>query len=260
MRIGVCTRPESLRSLAGPPGGLDYIECPVGDVLCPREGEAAFESRLAAARAAPSPVEAANGFLPGDLKTTGPEVDVEALDAFVATAMQRAARIGIRTIVFGSGASRRVPDGFEIAAAAEQIVGHLKRWGPVAAARAVTIALEPLNKAECNIVTSVDEGADLVRRAAHPNIRLLVDTYHMARSNEPPEAIRRSAGLVAHVHCAEGDGRGPLGTKGEDQRPFFRALKDIGYDGRVSIEAGWQEFAAQLPAALAELRRQIEEA
>jgi len=53
VRIGVCTRPESLRSLAGPPGGLDYIECPVGDVLCPREGEAAFGSRLAAARAAP---------------------------------------------------------------------------------------------------------------------------------------------------------------------------------------------------------------
>lgn len=257
MRIGVCMRPENLAAAAN---GLDYIECPVGDVLCPRETEAAFECRLAAAMAAPLPVEAANGFFPGDLKTTGPAVDAGAVDAFVTTAIGRAARMGIRVIVFGSSASRNVPAGFAAAAAAEQIVGHLKRWGSIAAARGVTIALEPLNEAESNIATSVDEGAELVRRAGHPNIRLLVDTYHMARSNEPPEAIRRSAGLVAHVHCAEGDGRGPLGTKGEDQRPYFRALKDIGYDGRVSIEAGWKDFAAQLPAALAELRRQIQEA
>jgi len=257
MRIGVCTSPEKVTS---PVADLEYIESPVASALCPLEDDSAFEARLAAAKAAPAPVEAANCFIPTELKTTGPQVDPAAVDAYVTTAMRRAKRVGISTIVFGSGGSRKVPEGFSIADAQEQIVAHLKRWGPIAGRFGVTIAIEPLNKAECNIINSVDEGAELARRADHPNIRLLADTYHMARDGQGPEQIRRAQGLMAHVHCAEGDGRGPLGTKGEDQRPYFKALKDIGYKGRVSIEARWEDFASQLPPAVVELQRQIQEA
>jgi len=257
MRIGVCTGPENVPD---PVSGLDYIEGTVGDLLRPREDDAAFAARLAAAQAAAVAVEAVNCFIPGDIKTTGPAVDNAALDDYVAAALKRAGRMGISIIVFGSGGSRSVPDGWDRRSASEQLVGHLRRWGPPAERAGVTIVLEPLNRAECNFVNSVDEAADLVRRAGQPNIRLLFDTYHMARDNDPIEAIRRAAGLIAHVHCAEGVGRGPLGTIGEDQRPYFRALKDIGYTGRVSIEANWKDLPSQLPAAVAELRRQIESA
>jgi len=257
MDIGVCTNPQSLTA---PVPGLDYIEGTVGDLLCPREDESVFAKRLEAVQAAAVRPAAANCFLPGDLKTTGPDVDPAAVDAYVAIALRRAKRMGIEIIVFGSGGSRRVPDGFDPARAADQLVEHMKRWGPMAAEADVTITLEPLHSAECNIVTSVDEGAALVRRADHPNVRLLIDTYHMAKEDDPADAIRRAGELIAHAHCAEKDGRGPLGTVGEDQRGYFRALKDVGYSGRVSIEAGWKDLGAQLPAAVAELRRQIDTA
>ena len=64
MRTGVCARPGNV---AGAVAGLDYIEGSVGDLLCPREDESAFEPRLSAVRAAPAPVEAVNGFFPADL-------------------------------------------------------------------------------------------------------------------------------------------------------------------------------------------------
>jgi len=257
MRVGICTSPTAL---ASPIDGLDYIEGGVGELLCPRDSEAVFAERLAAAGGAVAPVRAANSFLPGELKTTGPDVDPAAVDAFVHTAFGRAQRMGVTVIVFGSGGSRAVPDGWDVARARDQLVEHMRRWGPPAGEAGVTIALEPLNTRECNIVTSVDEGAELVRRADHPNIRLLIDTYHMAVDGDPHEAIRRAEGLIVHAHCAEGDGRGPLGTVGEDHRPYFRALKDIAYDGGVSIEATWKDLAAELPAALAELDRQIQTA
>ena len=257
MRTGVCA---TIAKLPGPVAGLDYLEATVADLLCPRQDAAAFAERLAAARAAPAPVEALNIFLPGELKTTGPDVDLAALDAYVATACRRAGAAGVKIIVFGSGGSRRVPEGFDHAAAGEQLADHLKRWGPLVAAAGVTLALEPLNRTECNIVNSLAEGADLVRRAGHPSIRLLADTYHMAVEGEGPQAIRQAAGLIVHVHCAEGNGRGPLGATGEDHRGYFRALKDVGYDARVSIEAKWTAFQAQLGPALAELRRQIQTA
>jgi len=257
MRLGVCARPEGVAERIR---GLEFIEGTVGDILCPREDESVFERRMLAARAAPVPTEAVNCLLPGTLKSTGPDVDEAALGAYLAVVLDRAARLGVRYVVYGSGGSRQVPEGFDRDEAAAQIVSHLKRWGPLAAEAGVVIVLEPLRKAECNIVNTVGEGAELVRRACEPNVRLLADTYHMACDGDPPEAIRDAGELVAHVHCAEGEGRGPLGTNGEDHRTYFRALKDAGYDGSVSIEAKWTDFAAELPAAVAELQRQIDEA
>lgn len=263
MRIGVCTNInvcKGIKRLSVPAEGMTYVEPAVGDLLCPAAAAAAFEERLAAAQAAGVPTEAANCFFPGDLKTTGPDVDADALDAWVRTTCRRAAAAGVTRIVFGSGGSRRVPDGFDYDRACEQLVASLKRFGPIADDCGVVIVLEPLNSKECNIVTSVAEGAELVRAADHPNIRLLADTYHMARDGEGPDSILRAGELIQHVHCAEGDGRGPLGATGEDQRAVFRALKDIGYDQRISIECRWEDFEAQLPEAIAEVRRQWETA
>ncbi|GEM_PF-4321717 len=39
--------------------------------------------------------------------------------------------------------------------------------------------------------------------------------------------------------------------------PYFRALASIGYTGRLSIECGWDDLAAQLPRAVATLREQM---
>lgn len=258
MRLGICCPPTNLTQC---PDGLDYIEPSVAAVLCPDANDDDFAACREAVRSAPAPVRAVNCLFPGSLKTTGPDVDAEAVDAWIRTVCQRSADLGIAHIVFGSGGSRRVPEGFDHAEATEQLVGHLKRFGPIAAESGVTIVVEPLQQAECNIVTSVSEGALLVRRVDHPNIRLLADTYHMASDGEGPEAIRDAGELIHHVHCAEENGREPLGTKGIDHRPYFRALKDIGYSGGVSIEAGsWDDLQAELPAALKELRTQIDTA
>jgi len=257
MRIGVCT---GLSGMTASADGLALFESTVGELLCPAEEEAAFEHRLVAARAATLPVEAVNCLFPGSLRNVGSDVDPAALDEWMTTTCRRAARVGVEMIVFGSGGSRMLKDGFDRTRASEQIVENLKRYGPIAAARGVTIVLEPLNTGDCNFINSVDEGAELVRAADHPNIRLLVDTYHMAKDDDPAESIRRAGELIAHAHCAEGASRGPLGTTGEDQRPYFRALKDIGYEGRISIECTWDDYARDLPAGVAELRRQWEEA
>ncbi|MCJ7545139.1 MAG: sugar phosphate isomerase/epimerase [Phycisphaerae bacterium] len=259
MKIGLCAGLEKLSGL--PLEGLDYLEPTVGDLLCPQKDEQAFTQRLQVARTLHLPTPAVNVFIPGELRTTGPAVESGAVDRFVDTAFRRAARAGVRIVVFGSAGSRKVPEGFDPAAAFEQLVGHLKRWGPMAGACGVTVAVEALQKRECNIINSLTEGAELVRRAGHPAVRMLADTYHMASDGEGPESIRQFADLLVHAHCADPAGRVPLGLGPADHRPYFRALKDIGYDGGVSIEAHrWSDFAAQLPAAVAALREQIDSA
>lgn len=257
MRIGVCAAVGKLQSF---PAGLGFLEETVTNLLCPKEADTLFEPKLQTAQKSPRPVEAANIFIPGDLKTTGSDVDPAALDAYVTVVCRRAGKAGLRTIVFGSGGSRKVPDGFDRAKAADQIVDSLKRWGPIAQASGVLIALEPLEKAGCNIVNSVPEGAEIVRRVDHPSIRLLADTYHMGRDGEKPENLLEARGLLAHVHVAEIAGRRYVGATGEDHRPYFRVMKAIGYDGPVCMECKWNDLQAELPAAVEELRRQWEAA
>ena len=250
MKLGICT---GIDAFGQPPAGLDFVEAHVQGLLQPR----ADEVDLAAARACPVPILAANCFLPGDLPSTGPDVNPADLDPYVRTAFARARRVGIETIVFGSGGSRRVPDGFDHAEATGQLVDHLKRWGPIAAASGVTIVVEPLSTHDCNIITSVGEGAALVRRVDHANVRLLVDTYHMAMDGDPPEAIADAADLIGHVHVSELEGRTAPGVHGEDLRPYFAPLTNAGYDGAYSLECLWDDLPAQAESALAALRQQI---
>ncbi len=258
MRFGIC---GSADTFGKAPDGLDYMEESVGGALCPQDDQAAFDVCLAKCKAAVAPVIAANCFLPGDLKSTGPEVDCEALDAYVATAFARAEQIGITKIVFGSGGSRQVPDGYDEVEAFEQLVAHLERWGPIGAAHNVTIVIEPLQTAECNIINSVTEGVALARRADHPNVRVLADFYHMLCDGEGPDSIRDAGDLLKHIHVAEKEKRTAPGMAGDDFRPFLKALKDIGYDETLSLECGFgDDLVAGATAGLAELRRQFAEA
>ena len=258
MRIGVCV---TLDQPVAPVEGLDFLEGLVPDVLCPLEPREVFARRESLVKALAYPMEAVNRLFPPQIKTTGPQIDQRALDEYMGVVCQRAARIGAKVVVFGAGPSRRVPEGFERQRAFQQLVDHLKRWAPMARDAEIVIAIEPLNRHESNIINSVAEAAQLARSVDHPNIRILADTFHMGREGEGTEGITSAgAGLLCHVHCADPVERAPLGLGPSDHRPYFAALKRIDYTGRVCIEAVWRDFPAQLAAAVAGLRDQIETA
>ncbi|MCK6491519.1 MAG: sugar phosphate isomerase/epimerase [Planctomycetes bacterium] len=257
MLLGLCTNAAAnARTIAT--STVDYVEENVQSFLAPRDGdEAAWRARLAAALAGGRPILAACCFLPGDLPCVGPAVDRAAIRAWATVAFRRAAQAGMRTVVFGSGGSRRIPEGFDRAEARRQFVDLLRELGPLAQRHGVQIAVEPLNPGECNFITSVTEGAAVVREAATPGVRLLADLYHMLRAGEGPEALRACAGLLVHVHVAEREKRTAPGVAGDDFRPFLHELAAIGYEGPVSIESGWDDLAAGLDKALAALRLQL---
>ena len=252
-RVGVCGAHAELCAVAG---AIDFAEEAVQRLLVPEQPDAAF-SRPAAAALATLPIAAANGFLPGDLRSTGPAVDPERLQRYATAAFRRARQLGIGIIVYGSGASRQVDAGFDRARAEQQFVEALRTVGPPAAAAGVTVVVEPLNTAECNLVNSVTEGAEAVRAADHPHVLLLADLYHMLREDESPDAIERAGALIRHVHVAEKAERTPPGVAGDDFRPYLRALARSGYRGAYALECRWRDRLAQAPPGVAELRRQL---
>jgi sugar phosphate isomerase/epimerase len=219
--------------------GFDYFEWSVTGLLMPLADDAAFEAALAQAKAAALPCEALNVMLPGELKVTGPEVDFAKLETYAKTMCARAKRAAIQRIVFGSGGARRVPDGFCMDKARGQIIAFLKMLGPHAQAAGVTIAVEPLNRGETNIINSVAEGAGIVREVNHPAIRLLADSYHVMLENEPFDIIVKNLDIMCHMHVSTCAGRLPPGVVPcAGMQQFLRVLRENGYNDRVSVEGG----------------------
>jgi len=232
--------------------GFDYIELPLSAVA--GLGEADYQALLKRVQAGGLPCEACNVFFPGTLRLTGPAFDPAATRAYLEKALARAAQLGVQVIVFGSAGARNVPDGFPPEQAYVQLTEMLRMAGDLAQPYGITIVIEPLNKAESNILQTASEGLTLAKLAGHPNVKLLVDYFHMAKDGEDCGIIRTAREWVRHAHFADPDGRAyPMEMKAHF-REFTGALKDAGYSGRLSLEAGYKDFAAQAPVALAILR------
>ncbi len=240
------------------PYGYTYVEEGVSGFLMPTKSEEVFNELLEKAANSPLPVKACNSFIPGNLKSVGPDAVHEEILKFAETAFRRAQRAGVEIIVFGSGGSRSIPDGFSREKARAQFIELGQKMAPIAQTYNVTIVLEPLNTTECNFINSVVEGGEIVKEINHPNFQLLADLYHMKMENEGAESIIKYGKLIKHIHIAEKQERAVPGTFNEDFRPYFNALKKIRYKGKISIEARWKDFDSQMPAAIKAMKTQLD--
>ena len=250
MRFGVCAGADKAGTLKD--AGYDYIELSVAGDLIPDEPDEIWNEKRRVLDALPLPAETFNSFVRTG-KIVGPEADFARLEKYVHTALARAAQIGGKILVFGSGGARNVPDNFPRAEAESQLLRFLNVCADASEKTSVVVVIEPLNKAESNIFNTVTEGADFVQRVNRAGVKNLADTYHMEKDNEPLTAIKETGGVLAHTHTADTNRSAP-GTGTYDHEAFFRACREAGYDERLSIECKWDDFATQVGPALMHLK------
>lgn len=255
IETGICTSFSNHKLVTE--AGYPYLEESVQSFLDPLNEEKAFIDRLSQVKSAGVRIPACNVFLPGKLKSVGPDAVHDEIISYAETAFRRAEMAGVGIIVFGSGGSRSVPEGFSHATAREQFLDLCRKMGPVARRYKVTVVLEPLNSGECNFLNSVAEGGEMVKEINHPNIRLLADIFHMLREKESPESIRRYGKYIRHTHIAENRERSAPGVNGEDFTPYIKALLDINYKGMLSVECNWKDISREAEPALSYLRQQF---
>ena len=110
MKYGICVGMEQLdRIRIAAQSGYDYIEANFAAMTQADEG--IYEAFKSALIENSIPCEAANGFLPGTIRLTGPDITLESARAHVEKGMKRAHELGIKVIVFGSGVARKLPEG-----------------------------------------------------------------------------------------------------------------------------------------------------
>ncbi|MGG1517181.1 sugar phosphate isomerase/epimerase family protein [Paenibacillus oryzisoli] len=232
--------------------GFDYIECAV--VSLSLENEREFAEKLPLFIESPLPVRAMNIFFPGDLKVVGPDVDDARIARYVEKAAEALHRIGVETVVLGSGKARHSPDGWEPARADEQFLGLLSRMADAFAGTGTVLAIEPLNRKETNLVMTIAEAVSFAEQVNRPEIRVLADFYHMQEEGDPLTSLVTYSKWLQHIHLAD-TGRLSPGTGVYPYADFTAALNQAGYAGMISAECTVKDKERELTASLDFMRR-----
>jgi D-psicose/D-tagatose/L-ribulose 3-epimerase len=139
-------------------------------------------------------------------------------------------------MVLGSGKQRSTTAGATVADAEARLSDGLAELAPAAAARGVTILLEPLAPHLSDVVTSLGRAAAIAAQVGSPAVATMFDFHNAVAETVPLAAlIKQYFAQLRHVHLNELDGRHP-GTGRYDFRPVLQALKDLGYRGWISLE------------------------
>jgi sugar phosphate isomerase/epimerase len=168
--------------------------------------------------------------------------------------LERIGELGGEIVVFGSGGARKAPDGFPMDEAREQFIEVVTLAGQIAGTYGITIAIEPLNVGETNIINSVKEGMEIVAAADHPFVKLLADLYHIDEEKEPIQHVIDAGDDLVHTHTAD-TGRYYPGSGNYPHKEFFGALRSIGYDDRMTVECKFKDFPTECVKALEFLKQ-----
>ncbi|RLE75497.1 MAG: hypothetical protein DRZ80_02715 [Thermoprotei archaeon] len=253
MKVGICYPFLKLYKIDN--FSFDFIEESVIEFLKPEKPKTFFMRNFYRFKKGSIPIPVANQLFPKNLKIIG-NSDKKIIERYLRIVFERARMIGIKLIVLGSGRSRSIPQSCSIADCKKEFISKLKHWGDLAGEYNIKIAVEPLCKRETNFLNTLEETAELVYKVKHPNVGLTADLYHMRCENEPVDVILSAGEIIWHVHVAEYRNRAAPGYYGEDFTNFFRALKDIGYNGLISIEAHWQDSLNEIDYAVSYIKKQ----
>ncbi len=250
IELGVCGNPQDFAKAEQ--FGYDYFEPSAATIAAMTEPAfTAFRDQVKASR---SNCRSVN-ILFRNQKVVGPDVNLDEVVNYLDSTFDRCRSLGTKVVVWGSSGSRRVPDGYSRDTAWAQIKAFLARAGEVARAKGLVIGIEPLRKQESNIINTGAEAFKLLHEVNHPQVKMIIDFYHLRIENEDPEIVRRAKDDIVHMHFANPTGRRWPHSADEDPLygKFFEIVKAIGYQGGLSIE-GTGTFEADGSASMAFFR------
>jgi D-psicose/D-tagatose/L-ribulose 3-epimerase len=128
-------------------------------------------------------------------------------------------------------------------------VAGLREAGKIAGDHGVTLAIEPLNRFETDLINTSGQVVRLVDEVGHPSVKVLLDTFHMSIEEESIlEAIKRVGPRLAHFHACENN-RGTPGSGLVAWQQVADGLAAAAYHGPLVIESFTPDCVAIAAAA-----------
>lgn len=117
-----------------------------------------------------------------------------------------------------------------------QSVKSMREMADAAADYNVSLNLEVVTRYEHFLLNTAEEAVRYVKEVDRPNVKILLDTFHMNIEEDSLDGAIRTAGCyLGHMHIGEANRRLP-GKGRLPWREIAQALKDIHYEGDVNME------------------------
>ncbi len=146
------------------------------------------------------------------------------------------ADLGGDTMIFGSPQQRNLLPGVSLEEGRKNAVAVLQGALPVFEETGVVLALEPLAPGETNFMTTAAEAVEVMEMVDSPHCRMMLDCKAAITEETPiPDLIRRHRREMIHFHANDPNLQGP-GFGDLDFVPIMAALRDIAFDGWISVE------------------------
>lgn len=146
------------------------------------------------------------------------------------------ADMGGKFIVVGSPKQRNLMDGVSFEQAWDFAKEIFQKPVRRAEERGVTICFEPLAPTETNFINTAEEAIRFTQQFNSPHFKIILDVKAMCSEAKPiTQIIRESWPHFAYFHANDKNLKGP-GFGDVDFKPILATLKEVGYDGFVSVE------------------------
>lgn len=168
---------------------------------------------------------------------TSPESGVRQATSEYLCELARLCRdLGGDVLVLGSPQQRNLLPGVSMDQAMDYAAEVLRGAVPVLEETGVVLAVEPLGPAEGDFLNHAADGVKLMGMVDSPQCRLHLDCKAMSSEPQPiADVIRANAAYMQHFHANDANKLGP-GFGEIDFVPIFAALKEVDYQGWVSVE------------------------
>ncbi len=174
---------------------------------------------------------------PEGLYLNHPDKDLRARTAkYFCDLVDFCADLGGQVMVVGSPKQRNVLPGVAPEQARQWAATTFQNAVTQAEQREVTICFEPLAPVETNFINTAADALQFVKLVPSPRFKIILDVKAMCAESKPiPQIIRESWPNFAHFHANDKNLKGP-GFGDVDFKPIAAALKEVGYQGYVSVE------------------------
>lgn len=182
-------------------------------------------------------------------KIFGTDEERHVLSMYTKQAIDFAAAIGCRNLVFGCPRNRILPDGCD----SEVAVLFFRELGDYAYEHGTVIGMEanpPIYNT--NYINDTASALKLIERVNSEGFRLNLDIGTMIQNNESTEVIEGRVRFINHVHVSE-PGLKPIAEHSLHDR-IKTVLNKEDYDGYVSIEMGTVEDIEIIENAMSYVR------
>jgi len=180
-----------------------------------------------------------------DLANPDPQLREKALDYAIQCVDLASVVEAPLVVVIPAPAGRTSPLG-EVTTEEEWVAAAEKEWNhavesvKTAAAYAeqkgILLAVEPINRYESFLVNNVDQVLRFVSDVGSSAVKLHLDSFHMnIEEQNPAEAIRKAGELLINMHISDSN-RHAVGYGHTDFGALMKALKDINYQGPLTLE------------------------